>query len=800
MTRLILFAGLLAALALAAPAAATHDQPPLDINQLDYEPVGHYKAGDPLPAADSCEEEFLPQLDPARPRTFNPSGEWNSFDNELFEVICLPYRQSGDTSDSDPYGNGGDPRHGYCAQPHDPVARPGNPAYAPGVCPNHQLEWSAYYADTMREVLGDFGVTIRQHFFEVDVDEISVPPANTMAGRAINTAAVVPGADHPEDTVIVGAHYDQTNDGPASAWDSQEGHAEMIRMAKLMADYWRRTGTRPSATVKFIPWDGEESGTLGSLDYAENNVVPGQAGKVRGYWNTDPCAGGYPSYVTGNPAERLTMGIQLGDVADIDPDISTDAARVERFNERAPALVEQILEKVDDTVPTIAGDVETFIAASEGTSDLGGDIAIGFDQPVLFSSDWRNFIRLGIPFFNPGPEVTGPGEDSEGNLSPGGPALALVGFHSPLDNLQTMMQFTGPPPAGVTITDSWAKGMEFCANMLSWGMLQHDQGGAQTASTDPVAYYEALPNEAEKNAPVKFDATGSYQYADVATRKLVDDDLLEYRWDFGDGSPTHYGKVTSHAYARPGVYQSKLTVENIASGRTDSMTIPITVEPSNLAPGEAPPVGSPKPRPGGGGGAGQGCPMGFVSVKARPSGRGIMFDWQRVGDSIVKIDVRRVTARRSKSVRRFSVSEPFTWDGELVKGNLRGGVYEVRVGTLGETRRFTFLLGKKRRLKRVKRVAVKPTCGTVRKFAASAPAFRKKLRVAYTLGIDARASVNVLRGKKTVQRFKERAVTAGKPVRHRIRTERLRRGTYRFVLTVKAGGETIRRSVWARRL
>ena len=102
---------------------------------------------------------------------------------------------------------------------------------------------------------------------------------------------------------MIGAHYDKTDDAPAAAWDSQEGHAQMIRVAKLMADYWRK-GTRPAATVKFIPWDGEESGTLGSEDYAQNVIPPGdEEFKVRGYWNTDPCAGGYPAYRFGNPAE-----------------------------------------------------------------------------------------------------------------------------------------------------------------------------------------------------------------------------------------------------------------------------------------------------------------------------------------------------------------------------------------------------------------------------------------------------------------------------------------------------------------
>jgi PKD repeat protein len=571
-----------------------------------------------------------------------------------------------------------------------------------------------------------------------------------------------------------------------------------------MADYWRRTGTRPSATVKFIPWDGEETGTLGSLDYANNNVVPGQEGKVRGYWNTDPCAGGYPSYVAGNGTRRLTMGIQLGDVTDIDPDISTDTARVDRFNERAPQLVEQILDKIDDTVPTVAGDVETFISANEGTSDLGSDhLNIGFAQPVLFSSDWRNFIRLGVPFFNPGPEVTGPNQGSDGSVDIGGPPLALVGFHSPLDNIQTMMTFTGPPPAGATITNSYAKGMEFCANMLAWGMLQHDQGGTQTATTDPVAYFEALPNEAPRHAPVKFDASGSYQYADVATRKLVGDDDLEYRWNFGDGSPTSYGMVLPHAYSRPGVFKATLTVENIRSGKADSMTIPITVEPSDLAPGEANPVGTPKPRPGSGPGSGPtACASGFVSVRAKPAGKGIGFEWQRVGDSIVKIDVRRATAKGSKSVRRFSVSENFTWDGALKRGALKRGVYEARVSTLGEVRRFTFLRGKGGKFKRIKRVAIKPTCaGVVRSFEASAPAFRTSLKATYRIGEDARVVLRVLRGKKTVLTTKGRTVQGGRTVTVKVNKVRtLRRGTYRFVLRATAGGQTIQRSVWARKL
>ena len=70
----------------------------------------------------------------------------------------------------------------------------------------------------------------------------------------------MPGTGESDESIVIGAHYDKTNDGPAAAWDSQEGHAQMIRVAKLMADYWDAKGARPTATVKFIPWDGRGVG------------------------------------------------------------------------------------------------------------------------------------------------------------------------------------------------------------------------------------------------------------------------------------------------------------------------------------------------------------------------------------------------------------------------------------------------------------------------------------------------------------------------------------------------------------
>ena len=560
-----------AVIALAATPANTalgdHGQPAFDASRLDYAPIGHFKPGDDIPPN--------APLDPTSGRKYNPSGKYNAFDTNFFETVTWPFRGADDKTDNDAPG-AGDPgqRHGFCAP--NPAPRPGPEAAfssIAGECPNHQLEYIAYYQETMRDILGEFGVTFRNYEF------FNPGTGNTLSGRAINPAAIVPGSDHPDEQIVIGAHYDKTTDGPASTWDSQEGHAQMIRIAKIMADYWKATGTRPAATVKFIPWDAEESGTLGSLDYAQNNVVPGEESKVRAYFNTDPCAGGYPAYRFGNPQDRVDLGIQLAD-----PEAITEfpANRAEAFEPNAKRWLEEVFDRLDDTLTLDAGEREIFISTGEGgaNADIGRDVNIGRGRPTLFSSDWRNFEALGIPFFNPGPEVTGP--DNQNN--PNNPdALAIL--HTPNDNQTTLNAYTGAGPSqlnGQTFSEGWMKGMEMCSQLLAHGMLQPEMGGGQSTNGDVVAYYEALPNEALQNQQVRFDARGSYQYANPQSREQVPEDQLAYEWDFGDGT-TGTGREVQHSYPDIGVYQSRLTVRNTATGQTDTMQVPITVIGSNFA-------------------------------------------------------------------------------------------------------------------------------------------------------------------------------------------------------------------------
>lgn len=78
--------------------------------------------------------------------------------------------------------------------------------------------------------------------------------------------AEIPGATHPEEVVIMSAHMDSW-DGPGSqgCTDNGTGSSVMIEAARLLAT----AGARPDRTIRFILWDGEEQGLLGSTAYVE---------------------------------------------------------------------------------------------------------------------------------------------------------------------------------------------------------------------------------------------------------------------------------------------------------------------------------------------------------------------------------------------------------------------------------------------------------------------------------------------------------------------------------------------------
>ncbi|WP_375769419.1 M28 family peptidase [Archangium gephyra] len=81
----------------------------------------------------------------------------------------------------------------------------------------------------------------------------------------VNVLAELPGAEHPDEVVVVGAHYDAFYSG---ADDNSSGVAAMLEMARLAA------GKRFARTVRFVGFDLEEIGLVGSTRYVQSG--PGE--------------------------------------------------------------------------------------------------------------------------------------------------------------------------------------------------------------------------------------------------------------------------------------------------------------------------------------------------------------------------------------------------------------------------------------------------------------------------------------------------------------------------------------------
>lgn len=92
-----------------------------------------------------------------------------------------------------------------------------------------------------------------------------------------NVLARIPGARHPNETVLYGAHWDAygratpvgDDDIYNGAVDNATGVAGLIELARLF-----KAGSPPDRSVVFAAWTAEEAGLLGAEYYAANPVWP----------------------------------------------------------------------------------------------------------------------------------------------------------------------------------------------------------------------------------------------------------------------------------------------------------------------------------------------------------------------------------------------------------------------------------------------------------------------------------------------------------------------------------------------
>ena len=85
---------------------------------------------------------------------------------------------------------------------------------------------------------------------------------------AYNIIAEIPGTDPGAGYVMAGAHYDSWVAGDG-ATDNAAGSAVVMESARILA----KLGVRPKRTIRFILWNGEEQGLLGSFAYVDKYLA-----------------------------------------------------------------------------------------------------------------------------------------------------------------------------------------------------------------------------------------------------------------------------------------------------------------------------------------------------------------------------------------------------------------------------------------------------------------------------------------------------------------------------------------------
>jgi len=97
-----------------------------------------------------------------------------------------------------------------------------------------------------------------------------------------NVIATIPGSEFPDEWVIYGNHHDAWVNG---AHDPVSGAIVVLESARTLAQLGK-SGWKPKRTVKFVLWDGEEFGLVGSTEWVEKHEEE-LKNKAVVYFNSD---------------------------------------------------------------------------------------------------------------------------------------------------------------------------------------------------------------------------------------------------------------------------------------------------------------------------------------------------------------------------------------------------------------------------------------------------------------------------------------------------------------------------------
>jgi len=193
------------------------------------------------------------------------------------------------------------------------------------------------------------------------------------AGKFSSTTLVadLPGALHPEEVVVVAAHYDAFWTG---ADDNASGVAAVLELARIFKEQ------RFDRTVRFVGFDLEEIGMIGSTRWAQADLPPG--GTLVGALVFD-CIG----YSSTQPGSQQSLpGLPSPNAGDFLAVITNEANRSSALEVRG----------ISDALGGLK--VGLIMAPGDGVSPIGGNLLRSdhapfwlVGKPALLFTDTANF-------------------------------------------------------------------------------------------------------------------------------------------------------------------------------------------------------------------------------------------------------------------------------------------------------------------------------------------------------------------------------------------------------------------------
>jgi hypothetical protein len=404
--------------------------------------------------------------------------------------------------------------------------------------------FARYWKQQMLRLLGPFGA--QAHVYRFPVRGWVGRPAT---GPAADVEVTVPGLADPSREVVIGCHYDGEADSTQSAYDDASGCAIELGVAKSMAAFWREHHLYPARTLRFIIFDAEEQGLLGSYEYV-SDIARNDLRNISVMINEEQSGIAYPLRYLGNSANPL-----MPLFAYLSPLSGNHAYPHYTTSPRQRAGLLQLRSLVHRAV---AASFERYRAMGDQMLTYHSPSGADVWRPVFTAGQVRNVHVLSdtlgssdqVPFTATGVRsATFVGNSSyyEHDAPP-----ASYPYDRPQDTVALMNTYAD---GGVAPSHALKLALSLPGMLTTWLLNQPAVLGAARPDGRPAAAISDI-GVIWPGRPVTFTAGAAYDPGRPGAR-------LRYSWSFGDGQ-TGTGRSVRHVYRVSGRYPLRLSV---TSGR-----------------------------------------------------------------------------------------------------------------------------------------------------------------------------------------------------------------------------------------